>query len=955
MKKLKLNKPNKFAIFFQIGLLNAQLIFIGHGGAKVAEYVKHNLFSHLLRHPKFMSDTKVAIDDSYKSTDSEFLESDSTQNQCGSTASTAVLVGDRLFVANVGDSRAIICRAGNAVPVSKDHKPDQTDERQRIEEAGGFVMWAGTWRVGGVLAVSRAFGDKLLKQYVVVDPEIREEIVDESLEFLILASDGLWDVVSNEEAVDMTRSIQDPEEAAKRLLQEAYKRESSDNITCVVSWMVLGLMSVLYLVVDCQTICECDVISITLSSSHSVAALSCEVMGAAALQSMEAGEALASDGGIASGLARALGSGSQRVAEAACNAVMDLSASSIGREHLSGSPVLPRLLYLFSQVESISGAVGGGSTGCQARVSEPSKCLNLIIDTVVLMVNSCKVDKLHNLQQELVRKVMHLLYEVWSKVRLLQSSADCSNGKDQLQSRPYEISEAIFRLSMDLAYPAHLEPDEVRKSFFGQTESDFEKFALMYWENSPYLYRKKQSGLEGDAVFTALHNAFDLRTPDAIIESFIQDLVSCPAIASDELNINSFLDEVHDSLGAAVKYRQDVRVVRTPDQTSTGSGIEEHFFDDGTVFPDATAFVEKCKGAIRNGFSIALRGMEFRSEKVAAIASALADLFGQPSVGANIYYSPPRSQGLARHYDDHCVLVWQLLGRKKWKIWPNTKSILPRLYEPFHSLDGLVDDRGGRVEVLREGDIMYVPRGHVHEACTDIDEGESEVNASANYSLHLTLAIEVELPFEWEGFTHIALHCWLEEQKLVGSSGSVESRMEEQAPLFALLLHVAIRLLSDKDPTLRKTCMVAAKLPSSIKSVRSSHRSIFDEILDNIDRNCGFEDALRSVELAVKERNDEPFQWMCWLRHLPQQQQQHGRSSRIDFCDVLGPLEELLDMFSSDRERASADFADFKSRFCRRAMYDDACSEFEALLVLYRAGRTRYTKGMLALHGKHGG
>ncbi|KAF0890655.1 hypothetical protein E2562_004169 [Oryza meyeriana var. granulata] len=152
--------------------------FIGHGGAKVAEYVKQNLFSHLLRHPKFISDTKVAIDDAYKSTDSEFLESDSSQNQCGSTASTAVLVGDRLFVANVGDSRAIICRGGNAIAVSKDHKPDQTDERQRIEDAGGFVMWAGTWRVGGVLAVSRAFGDKLLKQYVVVDPEIRVRNAD---------------------------------------------------------------------------------------------------------------------------------------------------------------------------------------------------------------------------------------------------------------------------------------------------------------------------------------------------------------------------------------------------------------------------------------------------------------------------------------------------------------------------------------------------------------------------------------------------------------------------------------------------------------------------------------------------------------------------------------------------------------------------------------------------------
>ncbi|THU57622.1 hypothetical protein C4D60_Mb03t05470 [Musa balbisiana] len=85
-----------------------------------------------------------------------------------------------------------------AIAVSRDHKPDQTDERQRIEDAGGFVMWAGTWRVGGVLAVTRAFVDRHLKQFVVADPEIHEEAVDGSLEFLILASDGLWDVVTNE-------------------------------------------------------------------------------------------------------------------------------------------------------------------------------------------------------------------------------------------------------------------------------------------------------------------------------------------------------------------------------------------------------------------------------------------------------------------------------------------------------------------------------------------------------------------------------------------------------------------------------------------------------------------------------------------------------------------------------------------------------------------------------------
>ncbi|CAH1434790.1 unnamed protein product [Lactuca virosa] len=118
----------------------------------------------------------------------------------GSTAYTAIIVGSCLLVANVGNSIVVICRGGKAYAVSRDHKPDQSDERRRIEDAGGFVMWVGTWRVGGVLAVSPAFGDRLLKQYVVVDPEIEEEKIDGSLEFLMLASDGLWDVVTNDEA-----------------------------------------------------------------------------------------------------------------------------------------------------------------------------------------------------------------------------------------------------------------------------------------------------------------------------------------------------------------------------------------------------------------------------------------------------------------------------------------------------------------------------------------------------------------------------------------------------------------------------------------------------------------------------------------------------------------------------------------------------------------------------------
>lgn len=210
-------------------------VYDGHGGARAAEYVKQHLFSNLIKHPKFFSDTKAAIAETYTHTDSEFLKADSSQTRdAGSTASTAIVVGDRLIVANVGDSRAVVCKGGEAIAVSKDHKPDRSEERQRIEDAGGFVMWAGTWRVGGVLAVSRAFGDKLLKQYVVADPDIKEEVVDKTLEFLILASDGLWDVVSNEEAVAMVRPIPDPEQAAEKLLLEAFQRGSSDNITVVI-------------------------------------------------------------------------------------------------------------------------------------------------------------------------------------------------------------------------------------------------------------------------------------------------------------------------------------------------------------------------------------------------------------------------------------------------------------------------------------------------------------------------------------------------------------------------------------------------------------------------------------------------------------------------------------------------------------------------------------------------
>ncbi|XP_010999843.1 PREDICTED: probable protein phosphatase 2C 11 isoform X1 [Populus euphratica] len=209
-------------------------VFDGHGGVRTAEYLKNNLFKNLSSHPDLIRDTKTAIVEAFRQTDADYLhEEKAHQKDAASTASTAVLLGDRLLVANVGDSRVVACRAGSAIPLSIDHKPDRSDERQRIEEAGGFIIWAGTWRVGGVLAVSRAFGNKLLKPYVVAEPEIQEEEIG-GVEFIIVASDGLWNVLSNKDAVALVQGIADAEAAARKLIQEAYARGSHDNITCVV-------------------------------------------------------------------------------------------------------------------------------------------------------------------------------------------------------------------------------------------------------------------------------------------------------------------------------------------------------------------------------------------------------------------------------------------------------------------------------------------------------------------------------------------------------------------------------------------------------------------------------------------------------------------------------------------------------------------------------------------------
>ncbi|EKX47810.1 hypothetical protein GUITHDRAFT_69206 [Guillardia theta CCMP2712] len=160
----------------------------------------------------------------------------------GSTANVALLLGDVLHVANLGDSRAVLCRNGFAQALSEDHKPDLPSEKARIESLDGRVEWRGCWRViGGSgiaafrgLAVSRALGDvpwKVPVSYVEGTPDVTSTKLTADDEFLIIGCDGVWDVLNNQEAVDLARPCR-----RRRVMinEQALERGSKDNVTVAV-------------------------------------------------------------------------------------------------------------------------------------------------------------------------------------------------------------------------------------------------------------------------------------------------------------------------------------------------------------------------------------------------------------------------------------------------------------------------------------------------------------------------------------------------------------------------------------------------------------------------------------------------------------------------------------------------------------------------------------------------
>jgi serine/threonine protein phosphatase PrpC len=230
----------QFLIFYNLGEERYLFaVFDGHGGNQVAEFARDTFVKELLCNKNFISaNYEKALTETFIKMDDLMLTEDGNKELntytvkevegkgdefnpysdmdvegniatcCGCTACVCLVVGDKVYCANAGDSRSVLSKSKKAIPLSFDHKPSNTDEEKRIDAAGGFVECD---RVNGNLNLSRALGDFTYKenkevarekQMVLCIPEIKVETIDKDTEFFIIACDGIWDCMENQEAVD---------------------------------------------------------------------------------------------------------------------------------------------------------------------------------------------------------------------------------------------------------------------------------------------------------------------------------------------------------------------------------------------------------------------------------------------------------------------------------------------------------------------------------------------------------------------------------------------------------------------------------------------------------------------------------------------------------------------------------------------------------------------------------
>jgi serine/threonine protein phosphatase PrpC len=267
-------------------------VFDGHGGQAISRYLRKNLYASVQAFLPILTTTSTSNTDAdwqnettkrvgpsvedYENAIKSALDKVDREVQRinhwsyqGSTAVAIWLHEERtpdetdddsrtpqrtIIAANVGDSRAVLCRNGTAWDLTRDHKPNDPDEKARIESLGGKVVWCGDvdargepiyetgiYRLNRNLALSRAIGDRSERPHVTSEAEVVSVPVKDSDEFFLLATDGLWDVMSSQDGVDLVRAFMeagcDHQNIGKLMVEEALRRGTYDNVTVVIIWL----------------------------------------------------------------------------------------------------------------------------------------------------------------------------------------------------------------------------------------------------------------------------------------------------------------------------------------------------------------------------------------------------------------------------------------------------------------------------------------------------------------------------------------------------------------------------------------------------------------------------------------------------------------------------------------------------------------------------------------------
>lgn len=218
-------------------------IFDGHGGATAVDfvqtYIQHHISFWLSRTSNLSEVLRNSFIDVNNMLTRHLTSNGDSEFNTGTTATVCLLRNNiELVVGHVGDTRAILCREGEALRLTRDHTPEDAEECERIKKSGGKISEnsLGVGVVNGRLAMTRSIGDIELKSFgVSAEPYIRSIRVRHGIDsYLLLVTDGLSFVLSDQELMDIITSCRTPSEAAKFITDQALQFGSEDNSTAVV-------------------------------------------------------------------------------------------------------------------------------------------------------------------------------------------------------------------------------------------------------------------------------------------------------------------------------------------------------------------------------------------------------------------------------------------------------------------------------------------------------------------------------------------------------------------------------------------------------------------------------------------------------------------------------------------------------------------------------------------------